>query len=379
MIVGGGASSALLAYKLGSQGVKVLILEKCKLPRYKPCGGGLTKKARQKLPFDVNPVIEISAKGGIVSYRGKQLLKVDTLDPIAFLISRSRFDQYLIEKAISTGVKFLDGITVTHFDNQKNEIIVESEKERFITNLLVGADGVSSIVARSYGLITDRQVGVAIEAEVNVTDAAILEQGPYATFDFGALRFGYGWIFPKSDHFSVGVFRAKNGSVPGFIHTMERFITSHTILKKAKIIQLKGHLIPLGGGFDLVHKGRTLLVGDAANLADPWLGEGLNYAFGSALIAADVIKEALDSGTLDLSNYSKRIHQEIVNELIHARHIARIIYRLPSIGSLFLSRSPLMQECIFGNLCGNITFNQLEHRLLEQIMVIILQALKKRN
>lgn len=55
-----------------------------------------------------------------------------------------------------------------------------------------------------------------------------------------------------------------------------------------------GHRIPLGGKTGKLHTHRAILVGDAANLADPWLGEGIYYAVSSAKIAANVIKESLD-------------------------------------------------------------------------------------
>ena len=44
------------------------------------------------------------------------------------------------------------------------------------------------------------------------------------------------------------------------------------------MLHLQGHPIPLGATRQPVHRGRALLVGDAANLADPWLGEGIYYA-----------------------------------------------------------------------------------------------------
>ena len=42
IIVGAGPAGASAAYHLSKQGHAVLLLEKAALPRYKPCGGGVS-------------------------------------------------------------------------------------------------------------------------------------------------------------------------------------------------------------------------------------------------------------------------------------------------------------------------------------------------
>ena len=61
VIVGAGPAGAILAYLLAKEGVDVLILEKKNLPRYKPCAGGLTRRALAALPFEVKEVVEDEA------------------------------------------------------------------------------------------------------------------------------------------------------------------------------------------------------------------------------------------------------------------------------------------------------------------------------
>ena len=61
IIVGAGPAGALMGYELARLGLKALLIEKEVLPRYKACGGGLTRRALNALPFDISPVIEDSS------------------------------------------------------------------------------------------------------------------------------------------------------------------------------------------------------------------------------------------------------------------------------------------------------------------------------
>jgi flavin-dependent dehydrogenase len=58
VIVGAGPAGAVLAYLPAKAGAEVLLLEKKVFPRYKACGGGLTQRALDSLPFEVDEVIE---------------------------------------------------------------------------------------------------------------------------------------------------------------------------------------------------------------------------------------------------------------------------------------------------------------------------------
>jgi flavin-dependent dehydrogenase len=58
VIVGAGPAGAMLAYYLSSLPVKILVLDKKSMPRYKACGGGLSYRALELLPFQVDGVLE---------------------------------------------------------------------------------------------------------------------------------------------------------------------------------------------------------------------------------------------------------------------------------------------------------------------------------
>src|SRR5437764_15052792 len=68
IVIGSGPAGASAARVLAQQNLKVLMLEKAKHPRYKPCGGGLTSKVMQLLDFDLTPALEDASREVVVSY-----------------------------------------------------------------------------------------------------------------------------------------------------------------------------------------------------------------------------------------------------------------------------------------------------------------------
>jgi geranylgeranyl reductase family protein len=375
IVVGTGPAGAVLAYLLAKRGLDVLILERATLPRYKTCGGGVTWKAMQNLPFDVSAVFENKAVGGVVTFAGQQLLKVELGWPVAWLVMRDRFDHYLVQQAIKAGAKLMEGICVVRVEDMGDRVVVTTTQGELQAQLLAGADGVNSIVAHSMGLLPDREVGVAVEAELAVSPASLEEQGSYATFDFSVLPGGYGWIFPKRDHLSVGVFRAIPGKAIGLKKALEKFIASEAVLLDPKILHLQGHHIPLGGQTRTLHKGRVLLVGDAANLADPWMGEGISYAVVSARLAAEQMYYSLESKEFDLSGYTEIINASITPQLVSARLFAKAVYALPEVCTDLISKSPTMQQVVFGVIRGDRTFKELTTALLLGMPRIVAETL----
>lgn len=376
IIIGAGPAGSLLAYLLSQKGYSNLVIEKKKLPRYKACGGGLTIKAIDQLPYKIDSVIENAASGGILTYKGHPLFKVDHKNVVAKYVMRDQFDSYLIQKATEIGTELIENVTVTNISNNSHLISVDVSGKIYISKILVGADGVNSFVAKHFGLLTDRRTGVALEAEVFVPKKSLEQQSTYALFDFGVIKNGYGWIFPKSDHFSVGVYHAKETKIKGLNQSLNAFIKCQSILQGHKIKGIKGHQIPLGGIDSVLHTSNGLLLGDAANLAEPWLGEGIYYAFRSARIAAEEIDLFLSKENYPLTHYTERINSEIVSQFKHAKTLSNLVYRFPHRLSNILSKSPIMQKAIFDNIRGDISFSHLENYLLRKIPQILIQIFK---
>ena len=69
LVVGAGPAGSTAAYRLAREGASVLLADRARFPRDKPCGGGLTMRAVRQLPFSVDPVVEDSDDRGRVRAR----------------------------------------------------------------------------------------------------------------------------------------------------------------------------------------------------------------------------------------------------------------------------------------------------------------------
>jgi flavin-dependent dehydrogenase len=58
IVVGAGPAGSTCAYRLATAGASVLLLDRARFPREKPCGGGVTGRALRLLPFSIDPVVE---------------------------------------------------------------------------------------------------------------------------------------------------------------------------------------------------------------------------------------------------------------------------------------------------------------------------------
>ena len=58
VVAGAGPAGSITALQLARAGARVLLVDKARFPRDKPCGGGLTGRALKQLPIDPSPVVE---------------------------------------------------------------------------------------------------------------------------------------------------------------------------------------------------------------------------------------------------------------------------------------------------------------------------------
>jgi flavin-dependent dehydrogenase len=169
------------------------------------------------------------------------------------MVIRPAFDQYLIQRATAAGAQLRTDCRMTSVEQTADGVTVHTETEAFNARVLVGADGVNSTVAAAVDLLPNRTTGVALEAELSVPSDVMQRRGRSATFDFGALPRGYGWIFPKREQLSVGVFRASKDHAPRLKQRLERFLDRQPDLSAREVVHLQGHRIPLGGDHATLH------------------------------------------------------------------------------------------------------------------------------
>ena len=323
IIIGAGPAGSWLGFRLAQAGIDSVILEKEEFPRYKACGGGLSLKTTEFLPFSIEEVTERSMTGVWIRYRKKQVL-ISDIGPVGVMVMRDAFDNLLVKKYLEVGGHFNSGVSITHIDETKDNCHIQTENESWQGKILVGADGVSSFVRRACGFGGHQKLLVALAAEIKVPSEAMQMLGDRAYFDLNAIPDGYGWVFPKRNHLSIGVFTHRRGLDLNAL--LKTFCQTHPLLRDGGIFLTQGGALPVGGYPRPVQKGRVLLIGDAAATVEPFLGEGIYHALLSADIAADAIIGHLKYRR-SLQVYAERFVKTIDKNIIRANRLARSFYQ----------------------------------------------------
>jgi len=176
IIVGGGPAGASCARRAALHGLDVVLLEKSVHPRDKLCGGGLTPRTKDLVDFDINGVIERDIHAvRLISPSGRRpYLKRDT--QAGYTVKRDKFDHHPLKKAEEAGTRVEQGNEVVAIEQLRSGIRVLTRDDSYKAPLLVAADGVNGIVARSLGIRkrwpSDR-VGLCIAADVPVDSSEI--------------------------------------------------------------------------------------------------------------------------------------------------------------------------------------------------------------
>lgn len=362
-IVGGGPAGAYLGYLLGRKGIPATIYDDSH-PREKPCGGGITPSALERFPLlrdipssyrYVDKILFISPEGKEAMVGGQALMNV----------SREHLDWYLLQNAVDAGARLV-AERVTGVMEEDKAWRIRTGKGEYGSRLIVGADGVNSVVRNAIvGRISREDIGACI--------------GYYARGierDHNVMRFfrgfqGYAWIFPRETHSSIGVGldikQAKNlkGYLDGFISEYCPGIEK---------ISPYGALIPAArhpGFYKLsCAGGNWILTGDAAGHVDPILGEGIRYALWDAELAA----EAIVGGKPE--RFDSLWRQAYYRDFVEACKLREFVYDPGMLerGVDLIARSETFAGIMMGIVAGTQSYSGLWGRVITSLPRMMAEA-----
>lgn len=270
-------------------------------------------------------------------------------------IPRKELDNFFLNQVREhTDITILENTAVRDITVIESGVQLATKSEAIAAQLLIGADGAQSMVARKLAghELNHQHHGAGLRQYWE----GIKLMEPYGTLDLcfpASIQPGYFWIFPLAgNRYNVGVWmisehlKSKNLNLRA---EFERLIAEDPQLapkfKNAKPLEsVKGFGLPLGTQSRPLSGNRFLLVGDAAGLIDPFTGEGIGNAIRSGRIAAEVAVEALASNDFSasaLSDYDGRIHTAMKKEFKIAKWVTR------------LQQRPRMLNWLIGKLANN--------------------------
>jgi geranylgeranyl reductase family protein len=364
IVAGGGPSGSTAAITLARAGVRVLLLDRARFPREKPCGGGVTGRARAAAPVDLEPVVEQRVNKVRFSYRLGAFFDYEYPETLVWMTQRLRLDAYLVEQAVAAGAELRQGCQTRGVSAQRGGITVETRSGEVTAKVVIGADGANGGVARSLNMHPAPDPPVALEANFPYAGESHGQpEGKCAVprnwegvlaLELGSMYGGYGWSFPKADHFNVGCggWRIEGNRLRE--HLAE--LAPHYGLDADTMQNVRGHHLPTREGNGPISKGNVLLVGDAAGLVDPMSGEGIHSAFVSGRLAAEATIEYLAGKTKTLAAYDAAIERELMRDIRAAALLRDGYHLMPGTCYAVMKRWSYLQKSLCELMLGRKTY-----------------------
>ena len=317
-IIGAGPAGSNCAYNLAQKGINASLFDSSH-PREKPCGGMLGSSLKEYFSILENCSIlhsEISSIQIISPSQVKWAIDISRNKLLGF--SRLKFDQYLLDKAISKGINFISE-KIVNIEKKPSSWKILTQEHSYMAKFIVGADGVNSLVRKSLvGPLNKNDLGACFgyNFEGIQTKDLIMKFLPNSA--------GYIWVVPRGDHTNIG---GGTADISRF-RELKRMVSTFakTWYPRLKQISEWAALIPNikdPKTFSTTAGPNWALIGDAAGHVDPITGSGISFA----MLDGELVADAIYNG--NFSQYYKQWYENYGKDLILKVRMSELIYKRP--------------------------------------------------
>lgn len=372
IVVGAGPAGGAAAYHLAKRGRSVLVLEKASLPRYKPCGGGVSPQVAQWFDFDFTPAISLTINSLRYTWKMGDPVEValDVVEPI-WMVRRDVFDHFLVKQAQNQGAELRDHTKVIGLTFKSDRWQVDTTGEPVEGRFIIAADGAKGSMPKWLGFKNRKlRFAGALEAEA----VADVKTPQTIHFEFGMVKNGYIWNFPKADGYSIGVGTFRGGEPQDF----KKILTDYSTMFGVDLSTTRqfGHPLCLWNGNQTLHTQNAVLAGEAACVVDPFSAEGIRPSIFSGVKAAEAIDRAIAGESDALEGYTQTIHHEWGSDLVWAQRLASLFYRVPNIGYNVGIKRPSATQKMGQILCGEARYADIANKAMKRLSTGLIPGIR---
>jgi geranylgeranyl reductase family protein len=296
IVVGAGPAGATAALELAKAGADVVLAESSAWPRDKTCGDGISPLGiREGRGSGLHIEGTVHLQRALITTPHERAFRGGwpTATPWGTTIERRAFDASIVDAAVAAGVRFFPSTRVRTVEQDAGGVVAtlagDGEPRKLRADTAVIAEGATGGLATALGFAPYRSRIVAIRGYVDAPRPLVPE---YGLFYDKLVTPGYGWVFPMDDrraNAGIAVDERTLAREGGNLRTLlDRWLRESRFARellgdRPQLEGVKGGIIPTGRARA---KGRVLLVGDAAGVADPFTAEGIFQAMQSARLAA---------------------------------------------------------------------------------------------
>jgi len=310
VVVGAGPAGSVVAYRLATLGLDVLLIDSANFPRGKVCGCCLNGTALDVLErIGLGPAIRrlkpVPLRRVRLAYGGRSAV-LPFVGGVS--LSREALDWALIEAAVAAGVEFRPRTKATVLADR----VLQLEGEDTTTvqaDAIVAADGLNG---RTVTALTGAKSVIAEQSHLGA--GAVLADGDLAAAGEVRMLAGRGGY--------LGMVRLEDGRIDLAAAFGAEFVREAGSLGEAASIvyrEAAGSDAPdIAGaawrGTPLLTRRPTassgpgwLAVGDASGYVEPFTGEGMAWAIASAAAAAPFVHKMLEGETPAWADYQESL------------------------------------------------------------------------
>ncbi|MBU1670042.1 MAG: FAD-dependent monooxygenase [Actinobacteria bacterium] len=375
VVVGAGPAGSACAIALARKGIKTVLVERggnagdknvASFVLFGDVLGGIIPGYQKEAPLE-----RAAGDNSFMCLREKDFIEFRARlgsyfeNPSIFTAYRSRFDRWFSEKAEEAGAELVRGQLVTGLLKENGRVVgIRVGEDELLADVVVGADGIHSVVSREAGLYVDDtsryMIGVK---EVLELPPEVIEERFLLGPGEGCVRDGWGYpvsdvgglftIYTNMDAVSVCLFAPVDAVKEARVNLRERFEDLkahpylHALVRDSKLREYEAHILADGGRMkvDRLYDDGVLLCGEAGGFnSGMWIGVPSGML--SGLKAAEAVLRAKRTGRYDAAALS------CYRDILFETGLPRMLYNAKRYSDFIVNSARKHMEGFTDNLFG---------------------------